>query len=264
MAPHTAFPAHAEARLADANAAKLAEAKEHVHNTKEPDDDDEASTPLEGLILSGEVPGLNLSARQWILSSETRITIGHGSPQAFNPLVRNINLAMLEYYIPQIVANHAHNLPDRAVIILPENMAIITQRGLRYVVHNMKMEMEKGSYATGNPKEEHEEDEHEEATSMIRPGPNAVDMIHALNTLRAFGLSHDASFLAMEGGPITTSLQRRVLEWDGSDQALKRFLKTLSRLLAEEDQHLLAPAWAVYSERRRQAKSRPETSSPEA
>lgn len=115
MAPQVTFPAHTQARMAAANAAKQVNGAEQVSGAEQVNNDkqhevnadkqanasdDQPSAALMNPTLPGEVLGLNVSARQWILESDAKITIGCGSLQAFVPLVKNVNLAMLEYCKP--------------------------------------------------------------------------------------------------------------------------------------------------------------------
>lgn len=125
-------------------------------------------------------------------------------------------------------------------------MTLVTERGVRYVITNMKREIEWGSYATS-----HFFKDDCDLTCMVRPCHNPVDMIHGLNTLRAFGLTgNDTEFLTTAYGPISTGLERRAIEWTGNLWSLKRFLNTLaSELLVDEDSYLLDRAWAVYLNR---------------
>lgn len=277
MIPQVTFPAHTQARMDAAKAAK------------KPIEPKKSATGQPGLVvgprnLPGEVMGLTVAARQSILQRGTKVTIGYGTLEAFVPLMQNVNLAMLEhceYYsfstsgnwigvplrypkslscfldqlahnlqidIPYIVVNHKYGTLIGDIILLPSKMNLVTTRGVKYVVSNMKRALEKGSYATSD----FTKNKDDQTTCMIRPCHNPVDMIHALNTLKAFGLWKDADFLAMQDGPIMTSLKRRAIEWKDDLWKLKRFLNTMGReLLVEEDRHLLAPAWSVYAERLR-------------
>ncbi|KAK2598675.1 hypothetical protein N8I77_012070 [Diaporthe amygdali] len=75
-------------------------------------------------------------------------------------------------------------------------------------------------------------------------------MIHALNTLRAFGLHNDVEFLAGQDGPIMVGLKRRAMEWTGGLGGLERFINTMDQeLLQGHDRELLSGAWAVYEGR---------------
>lgn len=86
---------------------------------------------------------------------------------------------------------------------------------------------------------------------MIRPHFNVVINIHALNTLRAFGLDHDAEFLARKDGPVAMGLERRAEEWTGGMGSLQRYLDTMGReLLVGKDRELLADARAACEEQR--------------
>lgn len=132
------------------------------------------------------------------------------------------------------------------IIILPDNMTLVTERGMKYVFANMKREIEWGSYASSH----FTKDKEDQSTYTVRPCRNPVDMIHGLNTVRAFKLNDDAEFLAMPNGPIMACLERRAVEWSGSLETLKRFLNTVDKvLLVDQDRHLLARAWAIYDKR---------------
>lgn len=100
MAPQVTFPAHTQARMAAADAAKLNAAEpttaKQVDEMKKRSGDQRNAT-LKCPTLPGEVLGMNVSARLWILESGAKIAIGRGSLQAFVPLVKDVNLAMLEY-----------------------------------------------------------------------------------------------------------------------------------------------------------------------
>lgn len=125
-----------------------------------------------------------------------------------------------------------------------------TWRGVNYVVANMKREIESGSFAINNFTKHKNH-----LTCMVRPCRDPVDMIHGLNTLRAFGIgANDIQFLTMADGPIMTGLERRANEWTGDLLGLKQFLNTVDQkvlvlLGVEEDRHLLDRAWAVYAKR---------------
>lgn len=132
------------------------------------------------------------------------------------------------------------------IIILPDDMTLVTERGLKYVFVNMRREIEWGSFASYH----FTKDKEDKATYTMRPCRNPVDMIHGLHTLRAFDLGYDAEFLTMPDGPIMYSLERRVVEWSGNLWGLKRLLNTVDRdLLGDQDRHLLARAWAAYDKR---------------
>lgn len=150
---------------------------------------------------------------------------------------------ILQTDIPHIVDGSKHTTAIGDIIILPDDMTFVTERGLKYAVANMKREVGWGSYVSSH----FTKDEKDQSTYMVRPCHNPVDMIHGLNTLRAFGLNRDADFLAMPDGPIMTGLERRAMEWTGNLWSLKRFLNTVDReLLMDKDRHLLARAWATY------------------
>lgn len=131
------------------------------------------------------------------------------------------------------------------MVILPTNMRLVTERGLKHVIHCMLREIQQGSYRIKGVDGERNE------RYMIRPHFNAVNNIHALNTLRAFGLDHDADFLGRKDGPIAMGLKLRAQQWTGGTGSLGRFLETMDRdLLEGQDKELLADAWAVYNESR--------------
>lgn len=148
--------------------------------------------------------------------------------------------------IPHIVDGCKHTTAIGDIIILPDDMTFVTERGLKYAVANMKREIGWGSFVSSH----FTKDEMDQSTYMVRPCHNPVDMIHGLNTLKAFGLDHDAQFLAMPDGPIMIGLERRSEEWTGNLWTLKRFLNTVDReLLMDKDRHLLSRAWATYDKR---------------
>lgn len=90
MIPHVTFPAHTQARMEAAKAAK------------KPSEPKKLATGQPGLVvgprnLPGEVMGLTVAARQSILRCGAKVTIGYGTLEAFVPLIQNVNLAMLEH-----------------------------------------------------------------------------------------------------------------------------------------------------------------------
>lgn len=271
MIPRITFPAHTQARMAAANAAKELKKCE----AEEPQPSPTAAPPA----LPGHVDGLGIDTRQEILRCEAKVIIGYGTLEAFYPLAKNVNLAVLQHCkyhtcstmrhhiflasmnwhiifvtpgqlantlqidIPHIVDGFKHTTAIGDIIILPDDMTLVTERGLKYAVANMKREIGWGSYVSSH----FTKDEKAQSTYMVRPCHNPVDMIHGLNTLRAFSLNRDADFLAMPDGPIMTALERRAMEWTGNLWTLKRFLNTVDReLLTDKDRHLLARAWASY------------------
>lgn len=150
---------------------------------------------------------------------------------------------ILQTDVPRIVENFKHTTDIGDIIILPAEMRLVTERGLKYVFVNMKREIEWGSYAGSH----FTKDKQDQSTYTVRPCRNPVDMIHGLHTLRAFKLNDDAEFLAMQNGPIAASLERRAVEWSGGLVNLKGFLNKLDTvLLGDRDRHLLARAWAIY------------------
>lgn len=131
------------------------------------------------------------------------------------------------------------------MILLPNHMTLVTERGVKQVVRSMLQELQRGSY----PGKAYTKDRNDKSRYMIRPHFNVVHNIHALNTLRAFGLDHDAGFLAREDGPVAVGLKLRAQEWTGGLGGLQRFIDTLDReLLVGQDKGLLAEARAVCEE----------------
>lgn len=273
MIPTVTFPQHTQARMAAAKAAKQLKQQEK-HETEQP------TLAVAPPALPGEVAGLSVEARQTILQCTRKAMIGYGTLGAFIPLLKDVNLAMLDHCkyhcssiigcciatpsscpqsipfmpvlpahtlrtdIPHIVAKYQHITTIGYIILLPDEMDLVTERGVKYVVANMRREIVWGSYATSN----FTKNKSDETTCMIRPIRNPVGMIHGLHTLRAFGLVDDAKFLSMPNGPIMTGLERRAIEWSGGLRGLKRFIFTIDReLLTDEDRHLLDRAWAVYN-----------------
>lgn len=128
------------------------------------------------------------------------------------------------------------------MILLPNHMTLVTERGVRQVVRSMLQELQRGSY----PSKVYTKDRDDKDRYMIRPHFNAVHNIHALNTLRAFGLDHDAGFLARRDGPIAVGLKLRAQQWTGGLGGLQHFINTLDReLLVGQDRELLAESYAV-------------------
>lgn len=131
------------------------------------------------------------------------------------------------------------------MVILPTTMRLVTQRGLKHVVHCMLREIQQGSYRSKGVNGERN------GRYMIRPHFNVVNNIHALNTLRALGLEHDADLLGRKDGPIAMGLKLRAQQWTGGIDGLGRFLEMMDRdLLEGQDKELLAEAWAIYNDSR--------------
>ncbi|KAG6368865.1 hypothetical protein INS49_003081 [Diaporthe citri] len=224
----------------------MAAAKAAKESKKPKAEEPQPSLAVTPPALPGHVDGLSLDARQEILRCNAKVIVGYGTLEAFYPLVEHVSLALLQHYVPQIVDNFKHTTAIGDIILLPDDMTLVTERGLRYVFVNMRREVEWGSYASSH----FTKDKKDQATYTMRPCRNPVDMIHGLHTLRAFGLSYDAEFLAMPDGPIISALERRAVEWSGNLWTLKRFLNTVDReLLGDPDRHLLARAWDAYDKR---------------
>lgn len=154
--------------------------------------------------------------------------------------------------MPHIIENFKFTRAIGEVILLPDSMKFVTERGVKYVVEDMGKGMKQGSFS-GRFFTKNKQDQ---TSFMIRPRRNVVDMIHALNTLRAFGLDKDAEFLARQDGPIMVGLKRRAMEWTGGLGGLERFIKTMDQeLLQGPDRELLAGAWAVYDGRAQATRS---------
>lgn len=131
------------------------------------------------------------------------------------------------------------------MILLPNDMNLVTERGLKHVVRCMLQEMQRGSYSS----RAFTRDSKDDGRYMIRPHFNVVNTIHALNTLRAFKLDHDVEFLKRKDGPIALGLKLRAQQWTGGIGSLGRFIDTLDReVLQGQDKELLAEARAVYKE----------------
>lgn len=131
------------------------------------------------------------------------------------------------------------------MILLPSHMTLVTERGVKQVVRSMLQELQRGSY----PGKAFTKDMDHKDRYMIRPHFNVVNNIHALNTLRAFGLDHDAGFLARKDGAIMVGLKLQAQHWTGGPGSLQRHIDTFDReLLVGQDKELLAEARAVYEE----------------
>lgn len=131
------------------------------------------------------------------------------------------------------------------MILLPNDMSLVTERGLKHVIRCMLQELQNGSYSS----RAFTKDSNDNGRYMIRPHFNVVHSIHALNTLRAFGLDHDVEFLKRKDGPVAVGLKLRAQQWTGGLGGLRRFIDTLDReVLAKQDKELLAEARAVYKE----------------
>ncbi|KAK2598674.1 hypothetical protein N8I77_012069 [Diaporthe amygdali] len=232
---------HTQARMDAARAAKAAKAAKPVDQvaiTEQVDD----KTPA----LPGHIVGLNSDSRLAIMKSEPRVKIAYGPVENPLVLIEKANSAMLRHYIPTIVNDfYVTSTEFGNMIILPDKMNRVTERGLKQVIQSMQQEIQKGSYHsqafTKNPKDD--------GMYMIRPRYNVVDMIHALNALRAFGLDHDAEFLAQKNGPIMLGLKLRAQQWTGGPKTLERFIETMNNeLLDGQDRELLSEARAVWKE----------------
>lgn len=134
---------------------------------------------------------------------------------------------------------------SNGTILLPNHMTLVTERGVKQVVRSMLQELQRGSY----PGKAFTKDMDHKDRYMIRPHFNVVNNIHALNTLRAFGLDHDAGFLARKDGPIMVGLKLQAQKWAGEPGSLKRHIDTFDReLLVGQDKKLLDEARAVFEE----------------
>lgn len=151
---------------------------------------------------------------------------------------------MDDFYVPPTESD--------GMILLPSHMTLVTERGVKQVVRSMLQELQRGSYpAKAFTKNMDHKDRY-----MIRPHFNVVHNIHALNTLRAFGLDHDAGFLARKDGPIMVGLKLQAQQWNGGLGSLKRHIDTFDReLLVGQDKKLLAEARAVYEEWRQSCRA---------
>lgn len=111
------------------------------------------------------------------------------------------------------------------MILLPNDMKLVTERGLKHVVRCMLQEIQRGSYSS----RAFTRDSNDDGCYMIRPHFNVFNTIHALNTLRAFELDHDVEFLKRKDGPIAVGLKLRAQLWTGGIGSLGRFIDTLDR-----------------------------------
>lgn len=107
MIPHVAFPAHTQSRMVAAKAAK--ELKKPKAEEPQPSP---AVTPP---ALPGHVDGLSLSARLEILQCDAKVIVGYGTLEVFYPLVKNVNLALLQTckYHPSSNMGHHFCVPSR-------------------------------------------------------------------------------------------------------------------------------------------------------
>lgn len=107
MIPHVTFPAHTQARMAAANTAKELKKSE----AQEP----QPSPPVAPPALPGHVDGLSIDARQEILRCEANVIVGYGTLEAFYPLAKNVNLAVLQHckYHPCSTTRHHIFLASR-------------------------------------------------------------------------------------------------------------------------------------------------------
>lgn len=134
------------------------------------------------------------------------------------------------------------------MILLPNHMALVTERGVKQVIRSMLQELQRGSY----PSKVYTKNIDDKDRYMIRPNLNVVNNMHALNTLRAFGLDHDAGFLARKDGPIAMGLKLKAQQWTGGPASLQRCIDTFDReILVGQDKKLLAEARAVCEEWRK-------------
>lgn len=102
MVPHVTFPAHTQARMAAANAAKELKKSEG----EEPQPSPAVAPPA----LPGHVDGLSIGARQEILRCEAKVIIGYGTLEAFYPLCQDVNLAMLQYCKYHLFSNMGNHI----------------------------------------------------------------------------------------------------------------------------------------------------------
>ncbi|KAK7703368.1 hypothetical protein SLS64_009035 [Diaporthe eres] len=197
--------------------------------------------------LPGHMDSINSGGRRAILESSERVAIAYGNLENPLILVDKVNTAMLRHYIPAIVNDfyYATSIESDGMILLPSHMTLVTERGVKQVVRSMLQELQRGSY----PGKAFTKDMDHEDRYMIRPHFNVVNNIHALNTLRAFGLDHDAGFLARKDGPIMVGLKLEAQHWTGGPGSLKRHIDTFDpELLVGQDKELLDEARAVYEE----------------
>ncbi|KAG6368866.1 hypothetical protein INS49_003082 [Diaporthe citri] len=242
--PEINLPAHTQARLDAAKAAKAAKipkpAAPVATDTLPPEQEPQTRR------LPGYIDGLGPDARRAILDSPDRVAIAYGARENPIILIEKVNEAMLRHYIPHIVNDYyVASTESDDMILLPNDMNLVTERGLKHVIRCMLQEMQRGSYSS----RAFTRDSNDNGRYMIRPHPNVVHSVHALNTLRAFGLDHDVEFLKRKDGPIAAGLKLRAQQWNGGLGGLRRVIDTLGREVLEgQDEELLAEARAVYKE----------------
>lgn len=205
-----------------------------------------------GPALPGYLPGLSVPGRQSLLNTKNRVIIAKNSESGPLILMDGVKIAIFQHFAPSMMQyQDTMKWLDHScekTILLPNWMYRVNELGVKYVVDNMTKAVEKGSYRS----KWWTKDEEDEAKYTIRPRQDPVDMIHALYTLRAFGMAEDATFLAREKtGPIFTELRQQVDSWqEGNTKNLKRFLLAIEQYLLEEgDRHLLSGAWEAFNKR---------------
>ena len=87
MIPQVTFPAHTQARMAAANAAKELKKPQNV----------QPNVVVGPPTLPGEVTGLSIGDRRAILQCETKVNIGFGTIESFVSLAKDVNLAILDH-----------------------------------------------------------------------------------------------------------------------------------------------------------------------
>lgn len=136
MVPHVTFPAHTQARMAAANAAKELKKSQ----AEEPQPSPAVAPPA----LPGHVDGLSIGARQDILRCEAKVIIGYGSLEAFYPLAKNVNLAMLQYcqYHPFPIMRHHIFLLSRnwSIILVAPDQSVCLHTTNRHSSHCRRLQ----------------------------------------------------------------------------------------------------------------------------
>ncbi|KAF3764203.1 hypothetical protein M406DRAFT_330554 [Cryphonectria parasitica EP155] len=245
------LPAFTLKMLAQKEAEKMAKnpVATHVQTRKEVEMKKE---PKQKQPKPKPAPKRKVQDRRQLLQKTESVTIAWGPTDMPNILLDDVNLAVLDHFAPILKEryyreDHAAATADGArYIMLPDSMTRVNVTGVKYVVHNMVKAIEKGNYRacwwTG--------DEKDTRRLVIRPRRSAVEMIHALYTLRAFGMVRDAEFLATpETGPIAAGLKGVARQWKGPAAGLRGFLGYLKRKILDVEDHCLVDgAWEAYKE----------------
>lgn len=190
---------------------------------------------------SASTPVNTDSAAHAVRDATETVTIAYGAVEAPIVQLKSVSLAMLQHFAPGVL-QYKVLIDSEPYVMLPDEMDLVTARGLRYVTWSMRKALEKGCYrSTWWTK-----DASDKRRYVVRPRQySPEDMIHGLYTLRAFEMHEDASFLARaETGPIVKCTK----EWaeNATPVELRQFLKRMEGMVEKEDSYLLDGAWKVY------------------